>query len=663
MKANIWLVGVLALGVPAMATAQQSAAPASAVQPAAQAHAAPLPVTAFAQLPFIAHPRLSPDGTRLAGLFNIAGEQAIAIRSLFDKTDKGVMIRVPDGTQVEWLSWVNDDNILVGLDALLPFGDSDTAYVSRAVAVNRLTGKITKLLWNKAGQNSADLLWTATDGKPDVLIAAQDSIYADDDGFWPTVYRVNVESGASRIVQTGRTGIYDWDADASGRVRMGNGYRDDNRSFWVIYRGETGDNFHTIDRADTRRGESTLHPFLFMPGTNHAMAVHTDDKDQDGVYEVDLSTLKDVSSVFSVPAGSEISGTAVSYDGTRLLGIYTSDRAQPVVWLDKGLKELQAAFDKAVGSARRARIVDWSRDRTRFLVQVDRADNPGALYYFSLTGATMQRVAFINDVLEQHPQSPVSVVHFKARDGLPIEAILTLPKDRPAKNLPIVVLPHGGPWAQDTPDYDYWAQFVASRGYLVIQPNFRGSTGYGDDFTRKGEGQLGLAMQDDLNDALNWAVAQGIADPRRACIMGASYGGYAALWGGARDPQTWRCVISIAGVSNLRADVNDFGSDLMGKKFKDDWKRMTPDFAAVSPIYSAQRFSAPVLLIHGKKDITVEVSQSQHMYDRLRSAGKNVDLMILPKADHYFTRQDDRVALLSKIKSFLLKYNPPDPAN
>lgn len=658
MKQYIWLAGALALCVPAGTFAQSAAAPSAPALPAA-----PPPVAAFARLPFIAQPRLSPDGTHLAGLFSVGGEQRIGIMSLFDKGEKPFIVGVPDGTQVEWLTWVNDDNIMLGLSALLPFGETDTAYVSRAIAINRRNGKITKLLWSKDGQNSADVLWSASDGRPEVLIAAQDSIFGNEPGFWPTVYKINVETGDSRIVQPGRPNIYDWDADGTGRVRLGNGYRDDNRTFWLLYRGETQGSFHTIDRADTRRGETMVHPFLFMPGTDHALEIHSDDAGRDGVYEVDMATLKDVSNVYTAPAGSEISATMTADDGSRLLGLRTTDRAQPVAWIDKDLAEIQAALDTSVGKARRAEIVDWNRDRTRLLVRVDRADNPGALYYFDVHGGSMQRVGLYNEALGQTPQSPVSVIHYKARDGLSIEAILTLPKDRPAKNLPIVVLPHGGPWAQDTADYDYWAQFVASRGYVVIQPNFRGSTGYGEEFTHKGEGQLGLAMQDDLDDALDWAVAQGIADPKRACIMGASYGGYAALWGGARDAKIWRCVIAIAGVSNLRADVNDFGNYTMGNKFKDDWKRMTPDFAAVSPIYAASRFTAPVLLIHGKKDITVDVSQSQHMYDRLKDAGKNVDMLILPKADHYFTREEDRLALLSKIEAFLLKYNPPDAAH
>jgi dipeptidyl aminopeptidase/acylaminoacyl peptidase len=175
----------------------------------------------------------------------------------------------------------------------------------------------------------------------------------------------------------------------------------------------------------------------------------------------------------------------------------------------------------------------------------------------------------------------VKLITYKARDGLPIEAVVTTPKGREARKLPVIVMPHGGPWAHDTLDYDYWAQFLASKGYLVIQPNFRGSTGYGQEFERRGEGQLGLAMQDDVNDALAWAVSEGLADGKRACIVGASYGGYAAMWGAARDPDLWRCSISIAGVASLRREVNDMGdSSMHANSNSDAWGRMTP----ISPL-------------------------------------------------------------------------------
>jgi dipeptidyl aminopeptidase/acylaminoacyl peptidase len=172
---------------------------------------------------------------------------------------------------------------------------------------------------------------------------------------------------------------------------------------------------------------------------------------------------------------------------------------------------------------------------------------------------------------------------------------------------------------------------------------------------------MGLAMQDDITDGLAWAVKEGIADPKRACIVGASYGGYAAMWGIAKDPALYRCAVSIAGVANVRREVNDFGNYFMGGKYRDDWKRMSPDFAAISPLGAVERIKTPLLLVHGKKDITVDYAQSNAMFGKMRSAGKLVELVTLPEADHSFSREADRVTLLTALETFLLKHNPPDP--
>ncbi len=645
--------------------AQGPAAP--QVNPAASAAKTQsrLSVEAFAQIPFIESVALSPEGSRVAGLLGVKGEQWIAIMDLFGNTKKPVVIGVPDSTEIAWLRWVNDDNVIVGLRALVPFDGGERAYVSRLISINRITGKITKLLWDLSGQNSSDVLWIPNDGGTKILVAAQNSIYLNEE-FYPSVYRVDVVTGNRKREVKGRAPIMDWSADSSGRVRVGTGYSDDGRKSNLVYRGAGDESiFRTIDRANSRMRENLLSPFLFLPGTDHALVMGDDDKGMTTIYEVDMATRASVRTVFGAPDGTEVSGAFVSRDGKTVLGYDTSGADSRIHWADPQIAEVQAPIDMAVKD-RVARIIDFNRDRSRMLISVTRADAPGALYFFDMADGRMQRVAYYNDAIGARSLNPVSLIRYKARDGLEIEAVLTLPKDyseakeRPGKNLPIIMLPHGGPWGQDTLRYDYWAQFIASRGYAVLQPNFRGSTGYGTEFLRKGEGQMGLAMQDDITDGLRWAVAQGIGDPARACIVGASYGGYAAMWGIAKDPELYRCAISIAGVANLRREVNDFGGYLFGGKYRDDWQRMTPDFPVVSPINAIARIKVPLLLIHGKKDITVDFGQSSSMHGRMKGAGKQVELVTLPLADHHFTRQADRTVLLQSIETFLAKHNPAD---
>jgi dipeptidyl aminopeptidase/acylaminoacyl peptidase len=642
------LAGALAWA--ATAHAQGATAPSSA--PAAPAE---LTTEAFATLPFVDQAEISPNGQMIAGLFGIGGEQIISSKNLFGAVKHDFALKVPEGTEADWIRWVNDDNIVVGLRSLLAIDGGERWYVTRLIGVNRVTGKVTKLLWDMGGQG-ASLIWVANDGSPDVMIAAQNSIYLGED-FWPTVYRVNVEKGSRKVVTKGRTNVSSWYSDGLGAVRTGVGYADNRRSFSLLYRKENGDGFRVIDRANSRKQESLFNPVVFLPGTESAIALETDDAGRDTVIEVDVPTQRQLRTVFTAEPGSEISGLRLSADRSALLGLSTAGSKQSIVWFDPALSELQANFDKSVGD-RRARIISFSKDRQRMLVRVDRPDHPGSIYYFDMADGRLQLLARLNDALGTKPLNPARMIHYSARDGLEIEAVLTLPKGREAKALPIVVMPHGGPWGQDTLDYDYWAQFVASRGYAVIQPNFRGSTGYGEEFTRKGEGQMGLAMQDDVSDALRWAVKEGIADPKRACIVGASYGGYAAMWGIAKEPEQYRCAISISGVANIRAEVNDFGNYSMAGKFTDDWKRMTPDFAAVSPINAVARIKAPLMLIHGKRDVTVDHDQSSRMNAKMREAGKTVEFVSLPLADHYFTRQQDRLTLLRSIEGFLARHNP-----
>lgn len=659
IKRSVLLIAMLFS--PSLAVGQEPTV-ATALQGAAEALPPPNspPLNSFATLPFIEGARISPAGTAIAGHYAVGGQQLIGILSLFDSS-KNMFVGVPDDTQALWVRWVGNENIVVKLQGLLPVG-TDRWYISRLIGINVRTGKITKLLWDLNGQNGADLMWTASDGKPEVLVSAQASIYMGAN-FWPSVYRVNVETGRRNKVINGREGVHDWFADDLGSVRLGLAYRDSNRTFRLLYRG-SGDAgpFKEIDAADTRKRESVLSPFLFLPGTSRALVMHDDEGGRSAIYEMDLSTRKDVRTAFAMPEGRyEVNAPLLSDDGTTLLGVTTTQANGRIHWIDPALRDLQTLFDKAVGD-RRATITSVSKDRTKMLVVVDTADTPGILYFYDVAGGRLQKLAHINEKIGTRRLAPVKLVHYASRDGVDIEAVLTMPAGAPeGHGLPFIILPHGGPWGQDSLRYDYWAQFLASKGYGVLQPNFRGSTGYGTEFLRKGEGQMGLAMQDDLSDGLKWATNAGIADPKRVCIVGASYGGYAAMWGITKDPDLYRCAISIAGVASLRREVNDFGNTLMGGKYKDDWVRMTPDFDSVSPINAVSRIKAPLLLIHGKKDVTVDVSQSSRMYSRMQKEGKSVEYVQLPLADHYFTREQDRITLLTAIEAFLDKHNPAKP--
>jgi dipeptidyl aminopeptidase/acylaminoacyl peptidase len=650
---RLLLAGVLlAVSPSALAQNSRGAGPATTAAKPIE----PLPTATFARLPFIESAELSPDGRHLAGLFAIKGEQRIGIIPIGGDASQSMFVGVPDLTEVDWLQWVGDDNIIVGLRALLPV-EADNWYISRLISINRTTGKPTRLLWDLKGQDASSVVWIPTDGSTEILVAGQNSIYEGED-FWPAVYRVDVATGRKRTEVNARNSVLDWGADHLGRVRYGIGYRDSTTKSTLLYRGDGKSVFRTIDSASLRDEEDLSIPSVFVPGTDNGL-VYADAPDgRTVIAENDLSTGKQLRIAYEVEA-ADIEGAIRSPDGSRLIGFYTSDDAKPIQWIDPAMVAHQKELDAASPQSK-VRIESYSRDLSKLLVRISTPDNPGLFYYYDAATGDLSKLASVNEAIGGKRLSRSRLVQYKARDGLEIEGVLTMPRGRAKENLPLIVMPHGGPWGHDTLSYDYWAQFLAERGYAVLQPNFRGSTGYGEKFLKAGQGQLGFAMQDDVTDGVRWAVAEKIADPKRVCIVGASYGGYAAMWGIAKDPDQYRCAVSINGVSNLRREVNDFGGKVHSRLYRDQWQKMTPDFAAVSPINAIDRIKTPLLLIHGKKDVTVDHVQSAKMYSAMTKAGKSVEFVSIPLADHYFTREADRTTLLTSIEAFLAKHNPPD---
>jgi dipeptidyl aminopeptidase/acylaminoacyl peptidase len=258
-------------------------------------------------------------------------------------------------------------------------------------------------------------------------------------------------------------------------------------------------------------------------------------------------------------------------------------------------------------------------------------------------------------------------INYAAGDGLQIPAYLTLPRDRPPHHLPLIVLPHGGPVASDTAEFDWWSQALADQGYAVLRPNYRGSD-LNEKFIEAGYGQWGRKMQTDLSDGVHYLVKHGIADPARVCIVGASYGGYAVLAGVTIDPGVYRCAVSVAGISDLARFLEWHGrgglDDTVLTRFWDRFWGVSsasdPALDAISPIKHIDAVTVPVLLIHGRDDTIVPYEQSQIMYDALRKQKKDVELVTLEHEDHNLSHGDTRTQMLQATVAFLRAHNPPD---
>jgi dipeptidyl aminopeptidase/acylaminoacyl peptidase len=259
-------------------------------------------------------------------------------------------------------------------------------------------------------------------------------------------------------------------------------------------------------------------------------------------------------------------------------------------------------------------------------------------------------------------------IDYPAGDGLRIPAYLTLPRGRAAQKLPLVVLVHGGPAARDTPHFDWWSQALADQGYAVLRPNYRGST-ISDGFVAAGFGEYGRKMQTDLSDGVRYLAKEGIVDPTRVCVVGASYGGYAALAGVTLEAGVYRCAVSVAGLSDLKQFLRWVNEkhrerESIEQRYWDRFMGVTspsdPVLRQISPIHHVDSIKVPILLIHGKDDTVVPYDQSDDMYEALRHAKKGVEFVQLPNEDHWLSRGETRLQMLQTSVAFLRKNNPPD---
>jgi len=309
-------------------------------------------------------------------------------------------------------------------------------------------------------------------------------------------------------------------------------------------------------------------------------------------------------------------------------------------------------------------LTDYTPDWTSMVFYMDGEQSAGN-YVFYQKGQ-LQLLAAARPNISVDNIHPTKVYEFAARDGLTIPSLLTTPKGKEAKNLPAIMLPHGGPESYDDLSFDWLAQYFASKGFAVIKPQFRGSKGFGPAHLLKGRGEWGRKMQDDLTDAVHDLANQGVIDKERVCIVGASYGGYAALAGAAFTPDVYRCAVSINGVADIELMMDqermDYGSDHWVVAY---WDRVIANGTVkedhlenISPVNSAAAVNIPVLLIHGEFDKVVSVEQSESMYKALKSENKNVTFVELEKGDHNLSNNKNRVKALTTVSAFIQKNMP-----
>lgn len=621
--------------------------------PAVSASAAPpIPVEHLSALPSIMGPIMSPDGTRAVARVMVGGRERLG---LFD-------LDAPRGTppgllesenEIGWYRWAGNGRLLIGISReanvvgfRLPF----RRVVSYDIAANRMS--LIDARGQGFGMIGDDVIFVDPAGAY-MLLSAQPDIYSE-----PNVYRVELANGRMEIVQRGRPGVWNWFADEQGIVRAGVDYGE--RKMRLYYRRARGEEMRRIETRRNDRDESVIEAIRFVSDTDRGIVVTNAETGRFAVYDYDFATDTRGAALFEHP---EVDVTLpIIGPGDRLQGVAYEDDRPRVHWIDPELARIQRSIDRNVPDKTNL-ILGQSADGNRLLIWSGGADDPGEYYLFDRAQRRMDGFARPYQELGDDNLAAVRPIRYRSRDGLEIRGYLTLPRDRGEQGLPLVVMPHGGPFARDSWDYNPWVQFLANRGYAVLQPNFRGSTGYGREFVERGFGQLGSGMIDDVEDGVEWLAAQGTIDPARVCIMGASYGGYAALWSAARSASRYRCAISWAGVSDFRALLRHDARAVVPRRYMREWRRRVEgeeatDLDSMSPLRQAARIGIPVLIAHGERDRRVPLSQSRDLVRALSGRGAAVESVFYPQAEHGFTRPEDQADFLRRVEAFLARHNP-----
>lgn len=609
-----------------------------------------IPINDLAADPTFTSPILSPDGKLIVAKNNAGNSSGLAIIDADKPTSEPIYVTLGRDLAPD-IRWAGNRKLL--FNSVLHFSVGyTTILMSRLMLYDIDSKKLTNL------------------GEKSKTPVAGQIVYVDPAGAWalvaspekenssaPSVKRLDLSTGEAVLVERAIPDVSQWFADTKGVVRGGIAY--EKRGWTIWYRDKAGEPLQPI-RGKFPADDSAVDTISFSQMGGTGFMVTNQKTGRFGVYKYDLKIGGTGEAIFEHPQ-VDVGAVALDPENGEVQGVLYEDDRWRTVWFDPELKALQAKLDQALPNLSNL-VQSASLDKNRVLVLSSGASDPGAYYLLDRKSARMHPVIEMYDRIDPETLAPVEQVRYSARDGLGINAYLTLPRGRDPNRLPLIVMPHGGPAARDHWSYDPILQFLANRGYAVLQPQFRGSTGYGKQFIKLGDGQIGAKMQDDLDDGVDWLVRSGKVDPKRVCLFGMSYGGYAAMWGAIRNPERYRCAASFAGPSDLKAQLRDNRKLFSAPRYFKEWQAKFTgqdkiDLSRVSPLAYAANLKVPLLIAHGEQDPIVLSRQSHTMIRALRAAGKDVTSVFYKDGMHDL-RSADFGDFLKRLEVFLAKNNP-----
>jgi dipeptidyl aminopeptidase/acylaminoacyl peptidase len=604
----------------------------------ANAQAPLIPLNDFFRNPEKVAFRISPDGKHLAFMQPWENRLNIFVQEI-GKTEE-VQVTFSKERDIQGYFWKND---------------------------NRLV-----FLQDKGGNENFHLFAVDKDGKNQKELTIGDDVRAEiiDDLFenenemivglnkrnpeFYDAYRININTGELTMVGENPGNITGWLTDNAGIIRIAT--TTDGINAGVLYRNSEKEPFSEFITTNFKESFSPLY-FDFDDKT--LLVASNIGRDRTSIVKYDPIKKKEISTMFEHPE-VDVSNVLRSRKRKVITGVaYETDRSH-YQFFDKQREELQKKLDKRFPGYEVA-LSGQNRNENKLLITVSSDRSYGSYYFYDLTTGSFTKLADISPWLKEDDLAEMKPIKYIARDGKVINGYLTLPKGVPAKNLPVVINPHGGPWARDEWGFNPEVQFLANRGYAVLQMNFRGSVGYGRKFWESSFKQWGKTMQDDITDGVNWMISQGFADPKRIAIYGASYGGYATLAGITFTPDLYVCAVDYVGVSNLFTFMStippywkpylDMMYEMVGDPEKDK-ELMT----AASPVFHVDKIKCPLFIAQGANDPRVAKAESDQMVEALKKRGIDVPYMVKDNEGHGFGNEENRMDFYKEMERFFGKY-------
>ena len=467
-------------------------------------------------------------------------------------------------------------------------------------------------------------------------------------------YRLEIPDGELKMTAENPGNIVGWDTDHEGKLRLA--IKTVGLNYQVLYRKTEEETFKAVLTFDFRDDFS---PLFFTFDNKQIYALSNLGRDKDVIVQFDPETGKEVKALFERP-DVDVDGLSYSRKRKVLLAAFYTTWKQERKFFDKEI-ERYFSFVSSKLPGCEVRFVDSNKNEDIYLIRTYSDRSLGSYYLYNTKNNELIKLADISPWLDENELARMEPISYVAGDGLKINGYLTLPKGIKPRRLPVVVMPHGGPWARDGWGYDPEVQFLANRGYAVLQINFRGSTGYGKKFEQAGYKQWGRKMQDDITDGAKWLIKKGIADPKKIGIYGASYGGYATLAGLTFTPDLYACGVDYVGISNLFTFLKTIPPywkpdilteyERIGDPVKD--KKLMEE---VSPVFHADKIKAPLMVIQGAKDPRVNINESNQIVRALRKRGIDVIYIVKENEGHGFTNEENRFEVYEAIERFLAKY-------